>query len=147
MDAALDPDDSIITSYRCHGFTMLRGQSPTSIIAELMGKKTGCSFGKGGSMHMFGHEFYGGNGIVGAQVPLGAGIAFAHKYRNKKNVSFSLYGDGAANQGQVFEAYNMAKLWNLPCIVFTINHSLCVRITTMEWELLLLVLLLTPGKL
>ena len=68
MDAALDNNDSIITSYRCHGFTMLRGQTPTSIIAELMGKRTGCSFGKGGSMHMFGHEFYGGNGIVGAQV-------------------------------------------------------------------------------
>jgi pyruvate dehydrogenase E1 component alpha subunit len=118
MEAAITPKDSIITAYRCHGFTYLRGQTPKAIIAELMGRKIGSSGGKGGSMHLFGNEFYGGNGIVGAQVPMGAGIAFAHKYRENKSMCFALYGDGAANQGQVFEAYNMAKLWKLPVGVF-----------------------------
>lgn len=117
MEAAIKKNDSIITAYRCHGFTLTRGGSAFSIISELMGKKTGSSGGKGGSMHLFGEEFYGGNGIVGAQVPLGAGIAFAHQYRGDKSMCFSLYGDGAANQGQVFEAYNIAKLWALPVAV------------------------------
>ncbi|KAJ3109285.1 alpha subunit of pyruvate dehydrogenase [Phlyctochytrium planicorne] len=116
MEAAITKDDSIITAYRCHGFTLTRGASPTAILAELMGRAGGTSFGKGGSMHMFAHEFYGGNGIVGAQVPVGAGIALAHQYRNRNAMCFALYGDGAANQGQVFEAYNMAKLWNLPVV-------------------------------
>jgi pyruvate dehydrogenase E1 component alpha subunit len=117
VEHSITPDDAIITAYRCHGFAYMRRVSVYSILAELMGKKTGCSLGKGGSMHLFGPQFYGGNGIVGAQVPVGAGIAFAQKYKNpdNKNIAIALYGDGAANQGQVFEAYNMAKLWNLPC--------------------------------
>ncbi|KND04035.1 pyruvate dehydrogenase (acetyl-transferring) E1 component, alpha subunit [Spizellomyces punctatus DAOM BR117] len=123
MSAGISKDDSIITAYRCHGFTLVRGASPTSILAELMGRRDGCSRGKGGSMHMFAHEFYGGNGIVGAQVPIGAGIALAQKYLNKGTMTFALYGDGAANQGQVFEAYNMAKLWNLP-VVFVCENNM-----------------------
>jgi pyruvate dehydrogenase E1 component alpha subunit len=123
MEAAITKDDSIITAYRCHGYNLVRGASPKSILAELMGKTIGSSKGKGGSMHLFGHEFYGGNGIVGAQVPIGAGVAFAHKYREKNNMCFALYGDGAANQGQVFEAYNIAKLWSLPvAFVCENNH-------------------------
>lgn len=93
----------------------MRGGSLVSILAELLGRRDGISKGKGGSMHMFAPSFYGGNGIVGAQVPLGAGIAFAQKYLGNKTTTFALYGDGAANQGQVFESYNMAKLWDLPC--------------------------------
>jgi pyruvate dehydrogenase E1 component alpha subunit len=123
MEAAITRDDSIITAYRCHGFTYTRGQTPKAILAELMGRVAGTSLGKGGSMHMFAHEFYGGNGIVGAQVPIGAGIALAHKYRNKKAMCFSMYGDGAANQGQVFEAYNMAKLWDLPVVFVCENNK------------------------
>ncbi|KAJ3322075.1 alpha subunit of pyruvate dehydrogenase [Blyttiomyces sp. JEL0837] len=123
MEAAITRDDSIITAYRCHGFTMTRGATPTAILAELMGRVAGTSKGKGGSMHMFAHEFYGGNGIVGAQVPVGAGIALAHKYRERNGMCFALYGDGAANQGQVFEAYNMAKLWSLP-VVFGCENNL-----------------------
>lgn len=123
IEAALEKDDAIITAYRCHGYTFTRGGSATSILGELMGKKCGISQGKGGSMHMFAHEFYGGNGIVGAQVPVGAGVAFAQKYCGKKNVTFALYGDGAANQGQVFEAYNMAKLWDLP-VVFVCENNM-----------------------
>ncbi|KAJ3196093.1 alpha subunit of pyruvate dehydrogenase [Irineochytrium annulatum] len=116
MEEAITKEDSVITAYRCHGFTMVRGATPKAILAELMGRIDGTSFGKGGSMHMFANEFYGGNGIVGAQVPVGAGIALAHKYRNKNAMCFALYGDGASNQGQVFEAYNMAKLWTLPVV-------------------------------
>ena len=86
------------------------------VLAELTGRASGCVRGKGGSMHMYAKNFYGGNGIVGAQVPLGAGIGFAHQYKGDGGVNFSLYGDGAANQGQVFEAYNIAKLWNIPGI-------------------------------
>jgi pyruvate dehydrogenase E1 component alpha subunit len=123
MEAAITRDDSIITAYRCHGFTLTRGASAKSILAELMGRIDGCSKGKGGSMHMFAHEFYGGNGIVGAQVPVGAGIALAHKYRGKNNMCFALYGDGAANQGQVFEAFNMAKLWDLPVVFGCENNK------------------------
>jgi pyruvate dehydrogenase E1 component alpha subunit len=95
---------------------MMRGGTVKSIIGELLGRREGIAYGKGGSMHMFAPGFYGGNGIVGAQVPVGAGIAFAQQYENKGNVTLALYGDGASNQGQVFEAYNMAKLWNLPVI-------------------------------
>lgn len=84
------------------------------VLAELTGRSSGCVRGKGGSMHMYAKNFYGGNGIVGAQVPLGAGIGFAHQYKGDGGVNFSLYGDGAANQGQIFEAYNIAKLWNIP---------------------------------
>ncbi|CAH3035067.1 unnamed protein product [Pocillopora meandrina] len=123
MDAAMDKNDSLITAYRCHGWTYLKGISVKEILCELAGRKTGCSKGKGGSMHMYGYEYYGGNGIVGAQVPLGAGIALAHQYRGNGQICVTLYGDGAANQGQVFETYNMAKLWNLPCIFVCENNG------------------------
>ncbi|CAF0970240.1 unnamed protein product [Adineta steineri] len=123
MKAAMDKNDSLITAYRAHGWTYMMGVSVTGILAELTGKKTGCAEGRGGSMHMYAPNFYGGNGIVGAQVPLGAGVAFAHKYRGESNVCIALYGDGAANQGQVFEAFNMAKLWSLPCIFVCENNG------------------------
>ena len=92
----------------------MMGVSVLGVLSELTGRSSGCVRGKGGSMHMYAHNFYGGNGIVGAQVPLGAGIGFASRYRGDGGVNFSLYGDGAANQGQIFEAYNIAKLWNIP---------------------------------
>uniref|UniRef100_A0A0L0P7F3 Pyruvate dehydrogenase E1 component subunit alpha n=1 Tax=Candidozyma auris TaxID=498019 RepID=A0A0L0P7F3_CANAR len=123
IENAINNKDTVITSYRCHGFAFMRGASVKEVLGELMGKRSGVSYGKGGSMHMFAPGFYGGNGIVGAQVPLGAGLAFAHKYRGEKNATFTLYGDGAANQGQVFEAYNMAKLWDLPCIFACENNK------------------------
>lgn len=123
MEAAIDKNDAVISAYRCHGFTMVRGGSVMGILAELMGRKDGVTKGKGGSMHMFAHNFYGGNGIVGAQVPIGAGIAFAQHYRGEKSCTFSLYGDGAANQGQVFEAYNLAKLWDLPAVFVCENNQ------------------------
>lgn len=116
IEHAITKEDHVITAYRCHGFAMMRGGTVRSIIGELLGRREGIAYGKGGSMHMFTKGFYGGNGIVGAQVPVGAGIAFACKYTDKKNVTLSLYGDGASNQGQVFEAFNMAKLWDLPVI-------------------------------
>jgi pyruvate dehydrogenase E1 component alpha subunit len=100
MKAALDQNDSVITAYRAHGWTYIMGVSLLGVLAELTGRKTGCAKGKGGSMHMYGKNFYGGNGIVGAQVPLGAGIALKHQYSNEQNVCVSLYGDGAANQGK-----------------------------------------------
>ena len=106
--------DSVITSYRAHGFTYCMGVPVSGVLSELTGRSSGCVRGKGGSMHMYAHNFYGGNGIVGAQVPLGAGIGFASRYKGDGGVNFSLYGDGAANQGQIFEAYNIAKLWNIP---------------------------------
>jgi len=121
--AALRPQDTVITSYRAHGFTYAMGVSALGVLAELTGKKSGCVRGKGGSMHMYTKNFYGGNGIVGAQVPLGAGIAFAHKYKGDGGVNFSLYGDGAANQGQVSEAFNLAKLWSLPIVFICENNQ------------------------
>ena len=123
IEHAITKEDAIITAYRCHGFAYLRGATIKSVIAELLGRKDGISYGKGGSMHMFTNGFYGGNGIVGAQVPVGAGIAFAMKYNGKPNTCFALYGDGAANQGQVFEAYNMAKLWDVPAIFACENNK------------------------
>ncbi|XP_060562467.1 pyruvate dehydrogenase E1 component subunit alpha, mitochondrial-like [Ruditapes philippinarum] len=123
MEAAITPDDGVITAYRAHGWAYVRGISVLGVLAELTGRSSGCAKGKGGSMHMYAPNFYGGNGIVGAQVPLGAGIALAMKYQGKPNVCLSLYGDGAANQGQVFEAYNMAKLWDLPCIFVCENNG------------------------
>lgn len=123
IEHALTPDDQVITAYRCHGFAYMRGGTIRSIIAELLGRKDGIAYGKGGSMHMFTKGFYGGNGIVGAQVPVGAGIGFAMKYMERPNTTIALYGDGASNQGQVFEAYNMAKLWDLPVIFACENNQ------------------------
>ncbi|XP_041969874.1 probable pyruvate dehydrogenase E1 component subunit alpha, mitochondrial [Aricia agestis] len=123
MRTAMRDVDTVITAYRCHGWTHLMGVSVLGVLSELTGRRTGCSRGKGGSMHLYGRNFFGGNGIVGAQVPLGAGIAFAHKYRGDGGVTFACYGDGAANQGQLFEAYNMAKLWDLPCVFVCENNG------------------------
>ena len=124
MEMAAIEGDQVITSYRDHGHMLACGMDPAGVMAELTGRRGGLSKGKGGSMHMFSKEkqFYGGHGIVGAQVPLGTGLAFANKYRGNKNVSMTYYGDGAANQGQVYEAFNMASIWKLPCI-FVIENN------------------------
>ena len=116
--------DQNITSYRDHGHMLACGMDPKMVMAELTGRSTGYSKGKGGSMHMFSKSegFYGGHGIVGAQVPIGAGIAFANKYKNNGNVCFTYFGEGAANQGQVYETFNMASLWSLP-VVFVIENN------------------------
>ena len=116
--------DSVITGYRDHGHMLAYGIDPKLIMAELTGRQAGISKGKGGSMHMFSteHGFYGGHGIVGAQVPLGAGLAFAHQYRGDGGLCLAYFGDGAANQGQVYEAFNMASLWQLP-IVFVVENN------------------------
>ncbi|MFQ5984433.1 MAG: pyruvate dehydrogenase (acetyl-transferring) E1 component subunit alpha [Alphaproteobacteria bacterium] len=124
MEHAITPEDAVITSYRDHAHMLARGMDPRSVMAELTGRRDGASKGKGGSMHMFSLErnFFGGHGIVGAQVPIGVGIAFALKYRGKKNVCCTYFGEGAANQGQVYEAFNMAALWKLP-IIFIIENN------------------------
>ncbi|RKP10535.1 dehydrogenase E1 component-domain-containing protein [Thamnocephalis sphaerospora] len=122
MEQGITKEDVIITAYRCHGYAYMRGASVTSIIAELMGRSNGITKGKGGSMHMFAPNFYGGNGIVGAQVPVGAGLSFTQKYQDQKACTFALYGDGASNQGQVFEAFNMARLWDLPTVFVCENN-------------------------
>ncbi|MEJ2409354.1 MAG: pyruvate dehydrogenase (acetyl-transferring) E1 component subunit alpha [Novosphingobium sp.] len=116
--------DSVITGYRDHGHMLAYGIDPKVIMAELTGRHSGISKGKGGSMHMFSvdHKFYGGHGIVGAQVPLGTGLAFSHKYNEDGGVTVAYFGDGAANQGQVYESFNMASLWNLP-IVFVVENN------------------------
>ncbi|KAL9114803.1 MAG: hypothetical protein Q9187_007414 [Circinaria calcarea] len=123
IEHAITKEDAVITAYRCHGFALMRGGTVRSIIGELLGRREGIAYGKGGSMHMFAKGFYGGNGIVGAQVPVGAGIAFANQYTGQKNTTICLYGDGASNQGQVFEAFNMAKLWNLPILFGCENNK------------------------
>jgi len=124
LESAIAPEDRVITAYRCHPFAVLRGGSVKGVLAELLGRQAGMSHGKGGSMHIFTPSFFGGNGIVGAQVPVGVGLAFAQKYMGHQNVAtFALYGDGASNQGQVFEAFNMAKLWNLPCVFVCENNK------------------------
>lgn len=116
--------DKVITTYRDHGHMIAIDSDPKKIMAELLGRKDGCSQGKGGSMHLFDLEkhFYGGHGIVGASVPIGAGLAFADNYRGNNNVTFCYFGDGAAHQGQVYESFNMAKLWNLP-VLFIIENN------------------------
>lgn len=123
IKAALRPHDAVITAYRAHGWTYIMGAPILSVLAELTGRQSGCARGKGGSMHMYADNFYGGNGIVGAQIPLGVGIAFAAQYQGTDGVCVALYGDGAANQGQVFEVYNMAKLLNIPCIFVCENNG------------------------
>ncbi len=125
LQSALDgAKDSVITGYRDHGHMLAYGIDPKVIMAELTGREAGISRGKGGSMHMFSvqHKFYGGHGIVGAQVALGSGLAFAHKYRGDGGVALAYFGDGAANQGQVYESFNMAELWKLP-IIFVIENN------------------------
>ena len=116
--------DSVITGYRDHGHMLAYGIDPKVIMAELTGRAAGISHGKGGSMHMFSvdHGFYGGHGIVGAQVPLGTGLAFGHKYRDDGGVCLTYLGDGAVNQGQVYEAFNMARLWDLP-VIYAIENN------------------------
>jgi len=125
IEHAISNEDKLITAYRSHGFTYIRGGTIRSIIGELLGRREGIAHGKGGSMHMYTKSFFGGNGIVGANVPLGAGIAFAQKYDETGNITVDLYGDGAANQGQVHEAFNMAKLWDLPVMFGCESKSLC----------------------
>jgi pyruvate dehydrogenase E1 component alpha subunit len=125
LQSALTPGkDSVITGYRDHGHMLAYGIDPNIIMAELTGRAAGISRGKGGSMHMFSttHKFYGGHGIVGAQVSLGAGLAFGHKYSNDGGVCLAYFGDGASNQGQVYESFNMAELWKLP-IIFVIENN------------------------
>ncbi len=124
LQAAITEADSVITGYRDHGHMLACGMDPKGVMAELTGRSGGYSKGKGGSMHMFSREknFYGGHGIVGAWVPLGTGLAFAEKYNGTKNVVLTYFGDGTANQGQVYESYNMAELWSLP-VVFVIENN------------------------
>ncbi|QUJ77418.1 pyruvate dehydrogenase (acetyl-transferring) E1 component subunit alpha [Sulfitobacter albidus] len=125
LEATAKEGDSRITTYRDHGHMLACGMDPKGVMAELTGREGGYSKGKGGSMHMFSKEkkFYGGHGIVGANVPLGAGLAFADKYKGNDNVTFTYFGDGAANQGQVYETFNMAALWELPCIFVIENNQ------------------------
>ena len=124
MQANLEAKDSVLTSYRDHGHMLACGMDPKGVMAELTGRRGGYSRGKGGSMHMFSKEknFYGGHGIVAAGVPIGTGLAFAHSYRDDGGVALTYFGDGAANQGQVFESFNMAALWKLP-VIFIIENN------------------------
>jgi pyruvate dehydrogenase E1 component alpha subunit len=124
LEAAAEEGDKRVTSYRDHGHMLACGMDAKGVMAELTGREGGYSKGKGGSMHMFSKErhFYGGHGIVGAQVPIGAGLAFADKYLGNGRVTFTYFGDGAANQGQVYETYNMAELWMLP-VIFVIENN------------------------
>src|SRR4029453_11776357 len=124
MQMALKDGDQVITAYRDHGHMLACGMSARGVMAELTGRRDGYSHGKGGSMHMFSKEkhFYGGHGIVGAQVSLGTGLAFANRYRETNNVSLTYFGDGAANQGQVYESFNMAALWKLP-VIYVIENN------------------------
>jgi pyruvate dehydrogenase E1 component alpha subunit len=122
--AAVEPGDTIVTSYRDHGHMLATGMDPKGVMAELTGRRNGYSHGKGGSMHMFSREknFFGGHGIVGAQVPIGTGMGFAHTYRDNGRVSITFLGDGAMNQGQVYESFNMAALWKLP-VLYVIENN------------------------
>ena len=124
--------DSVVTSYRDHGHMLACGMEPSGVMSELTGRAVGYSKGKGGSMHMFSREknFYGGHGIVGAQVPIGAGLGFAHKYKSDGGVAMTYLGDGAANQGQVYETFNMAALWKLPVIFIIENNQYAMGTST-----------------
>jgi pyruvate dehydrogenase E1 component alpha subunit len=133
MQANVGPRDQVITAYRDHGHMLACGMDPKGVMAELTGRASGYSKGKGGSMHMFSSEkrFFGGHGIVGAQVPLGTGIAFADRYKNSGGVTLTYFGDGAANQGQVYESFNMAELWKLP-VVYVIENNQYAMGTSVE---------------
>ncbi|MBB5223503.1 pyruvate dehydrogenase E1 component alpha subunit [Amaricoccus macauensis] len=125
LESVAEPGDQRVTTYRDHGHMLACGMDPKGVMAELTGRAGGYSRGKGGSMHMFSKEkaFYGGHGIVGANVPIGAGLAFANKYRGNDAISFTYFGDGAANQGQVYETFNMASLWKLPALFVIENNQ------------------------
>lgn len=123
LEYSIEKDDVVCQSYRMHGIAYLRGHSVQQILGELCGKSIGSSQGKGGSMHYYGKNLYGGYGIVGSQVPISAGVGFAMKYQGSKSISVGLYGDGASNQGQIFEAFNMAKLYNCPTIFICENNQ------------------------
>jgi len=133
VQSVRQPGDQVITGYRDHGHMLACGMDPREVMAELTGRAGGSSHGKGGSMHMFSTQadFYGGHGIVGAQVPLGTGLAFANRYRANGKVSFTYFGDGAANQGQVYESFNMAEIWSLP-VVFVIENNQYAMGTSIE---------------
>jgi pyruvate dehydrogenase E1 component alpha subunit len=124
VQMALEPGDQVITSYRDHGHMLATGMEPRGVMAELTGRATGYSHGKGGSMHMFSREknFFGGHGIVGAQVSLGTGLAFSNRYRKNSHVAITYMGEGASNQGQVFESFNLAALMKLPCVYVIENN-------------------------
>ncbi len=124
ITSAIKPTDSIVTAYRQHGIALSRGVSSQACMAELFGKETGVNKGKGGSMHFFSkeHNYFGGNGIVGAQIPIGTGIAFAEKYRSSKNICLTMFGEGAARQGSLHESFNMAMLWKLPVLYLCENN-------------------------
>jgi pyruvate dehydrogenase E1 component subunit alpha len=125
MQSVLEARDTVITAYRDHGHMLACGMDPKGVMAELTGRRTGYSKGKGGSMHMFSRDknFYGGHGIVGAQIPLGTGVAFAHRYREDGGICLTYLGDGAVNQGQVYESFNMAALWKLPVVYIIENNK------------------------
>jgi len=133
MLAARRDTDQVITAYRDHGHMLAAGMDPKGVMAELTGREAGYSKGKGGSMHMFSREknFFGGHGIVGAPAPLGTGLAFANKYRKNDSVTLTFFGDGAANQGQVYESFNMAELWKLP-VVYVIENNQYAMGTSVE---------------
>ncbi len=125
MVSALTSEDKVVTAYRQHGIALSRGLDSKSCMAELFGKATGCVKGKGGSMHFFSkeHNYFGGNGIVGAQIPIGTGIAFAEKYRKTSNLAVTMFGDGAARQGALYESFNMAETWDLPVLYICENNG------------------------
>src|SRR5436305_11728257 len=133
VQSVKEKGDEIITAYRDHGHMLACGMDPKEVMAELTGRASGSSKGKGGSMHMFStaEDFYGGHGIVGAQVSLGTGLALANRYRDDGKVAFTYFGDGAANQGQVYESFNMAELWSLP-VVYVIENNQYAMGTSIE---------------
>lgn len=133
LQSCIEDGDQVVTGYRDHGHMLACGMDPDGVMAELTGREGGYSRGKGGSMHMFSREknFYGGHGIVGAQVPIGTGLAFSNKYKENQRVCLTYFGDGAANQGQVYEAFNMASLWKLP-VVYVIENNMYAMGTSVE---------------